>query len=346
MYNILYHANTKTPIISEPNPYEDHQYPFAMWSLFPRPGKMLGIGVGRLLTDLNESLNEIWNQRVNAGRIANTHVFKVRKGSGLRPTDKIYPGKRLYLTNPQTDVLEMPIGDVKQSSYADASDIWAIADRVSSLNELMRGNESAARPTASGTLSLINISEENISIIGDNLRVFWSRAGRLIYSRLRQYASPQKLLPSIPASQGSLFLEALGSDKIVFDLAAADERINPEAERQKLSTAYQMYAGYYQTLLQYAQLIASPEIPPLMKTIAANAGRAMTQFMKRIGRNLNLQGFEEFLVEDFDAAQGPQGVPALPPNAAGGVPAGEGGLSPGGPTGAEAGGVFPRAIAG
>jgi len=347
LYNIVYHANTLKAILSEINPYDDHQYPIAVWNFFSRPGKMLGIGTGRLLTDLNESLNEIWNQRVNAGRIANTKVFKVRKGCGLKPSDKIWPGKRLYLTSPANDVTEMDFGDVKQSSYADASDIWATADRVTSLNQLMRGNEAASHPTASGTLSLINISEENISIIGDNLRIFWSRVGRLVYSRIRQFSPPTKLLPSLPPDQGALFLEALGSEKIAFDLAAADERINPEAERQKLSTAYQMFTGYYQALIQYAELISNPDTPPAMALVAYKAAGALTMFMKRIGRNLDLKGFEQFLVEDFNAPAQQQRIPSLPSNASGGAQGESSQLPAQTPSGdSNGGGLFPRAVAG
>jgi hypothetical protein len=345
MYNILYHIGTRTCVLNQINPYDDHSYPFAVWNFFPRPNKILGIGIGRLLTDLNNSLNEIWNQRIDAGRIANTKVFKVRKGAGLKPSEKIYPGKRLFLTNPATDVLEMNFGDVKQSSYADEKDIWGIADRIVSSNEYQRGNQTISRPNASGQLALIQISEENISVIGDGLRIFWSRVGRLIYSRTRQYAAPDKLIRSLPPGEAAMFLESLGSDRITFDLAAADERLNPEAERQKLSTAYQMYTGYYQALIQYAQLVSNPQMPPLIQAIAVKASLALTQFMKRIGRNLNLKGFEEFLVEDVYANQQP-GIqnPAGQPNqlSAGGEP----GLSqegPGGQLGER--GVYPRLVA-
>jgi hypothetical protein len=347
MYNVVLHPGTRKAILNQYNPYEDQNYPFAIWNFFPRPNKLLGIGVGRLLTDLNASLNEIWNQRVNAGRIANTKVFKIRKGSGLGPKDKIYPGKRLYLVNPATDVMEMAFGDVKQSAYADETNIWGVADRIVSVNEYQRGNQTISRPNASGQMALLNIAEENISIIGDNLRVFWSRIGRLLYSRSKQFAPPEKLLPSYPADQAAMFLEALGSKKITFDLAAADERINPEAERQKLATAYQMYTGYYQTLLQYGQLIASPEMPPLIKTIAVKASLAMTRFMKRIGRNLNLKGFEEFLVEDIYGADTESRIPATAgptgPNPAGGEPRLPQGSAPGQ---LGAGGPYPRAVAG
>jgi hypothetical protein len=351
MYNVLYHVGSLKPILWQENPYDDHAFPFAIWNFFPRVNKILGIGIGRLLTDMNGALNEIWNQRINAGRIANTKMFAIRKGSGVRPSDKMYPGKRFYLTNPQTDIKEIEMGDVKQSAYADETDIWNVADKAVSTTEYQRGNQTISRPNASGQLALINLAEENISIIGDNLRIFWSRAGRLIYSRHRQYSPPTKLLPSKPEGEGKMILEALGSNRITFDLAAADERINPEAERQKLSTAYQMYTGYYENLLQYAQLVASPEMPPLVKTIAAKSMQAMTQFMKRIGRNLNLQGFEEFLVtqEDIsgDPTQGRPGIPSLAQGANQVPTAGQPGIPTKG-TGDNArdGSVYPRLIAG
>ena len=351
MYNVIYHVPTLKPILHQDNPYEDHSFPFAVWNFFPRVNKMLGIGIGRLLTDMNGTLNEIWNQRVNAGRIANTKMFAIRKGAGVKPSDKMYPGKRFYLTNPQTDIREIQMGDVKQSAYADEANIWATADRTVSVNEYMRGNQTISRPNASGQLSLINIAEENISIIGDSLRIFWSRAGRLIYSRQRQYAPSTKLLPSYDPEQGAMYLESLGSTRITFDLAAADERINPEAERQKLSTAYQMFTGYYQNLLQYAQLVSSPEMPPLVKTIAAKSMQAMTQFMKRIGRNLNLQGFEEFLIttEDIsgDLTQERPGVPSAPEVADQNPAPGQSGLPIQGTGGnTRDGSVYPRLVAG
>ena len=346
MYNVLYHPGTRLSILSRVNPFDDHSYPFAIWNYFPRPNKILGIGIGRLLTDMNDSLNEIWNQRVNAGRIANTKVFKVRKGSGLKPSDKIYPGKRLYLTNPATDVMEMDFGDVKPSAYADEKDIWAIADRVSSTGESQRGNQTISRPNASGQLALLEIAEENISIIGDNLRIFWSRVGRLIYSRTRQFHPSTKLLPKMEESEAVIILEALGSKRITFDLAAADERMNPEAERQKLSTAYQMFTGYYETLLQYGQIISNPQVPPLLQTIALKASLALTQFMKRIGRNLNLKGFEQFLVEDFDATASQPGVPSLPTNTNQGAAGGQSGVPPPSADGnLGTGDIYPRAIA-
>jgi hypothetical protein len=350
MQNVLYHAGSQTAIMNQDNPYEDHSFPFAIWNFFPRVNKILGIGIGRLLTDMNGSLNEIWNQRVNAGRIANTKMFAIRKGAGVKPTEKMYPGKRFYVTNPATDIRELQMGDVKQSAYADENNIWGIADRALATTDYSRGDQSISRPNASGQLALINIAEENISIIGDSLRIFWSRAGRLIYSRHRQFSPPNKLLPNREPDEASMYLQVLGSNRITFDLAAADERINPEAERQKLGTAYQMFTGYYQNLLQYAQLVSSEEMPPLIRSIAAKSMTAMTQFMKRIGRNLNLQGFEEFLIteEDIYGGVAPE-RPGIPSSAQGTNPVPTGGQqgfpSQDTDTGSSDGGVYPRLVA-
>jgi len=341
LYNVIQHPASKKILNVRYNPYDDQSYPFVNWSFFPRPGKILGIGAGRLLTSPNEALNEIWNQRINAGRIANSKMFKIRRGAGIKPSEKLYPGKRIYLTNPATDIMEMSFGDVKQSSYADSQDIVSWADRVMSTGGYARGEEQISRPNASGQMSLIGITNENISIIGDGLRIFLGRLGRLVYSRYRQFASAEKLLPSFSPETAALFLPAMSPDRLVFDLAAADERINEEADRQKLTAAYQMYTGYYEALIKYAELIDSPDAPPTMKMTAMKASMALTEFMKRIGRNLNLQGFETFLVEGVgNGSQPTPGVPALSPGTPQQVQPGEEGIfREGSPPGERVGGV-------
>lgn len=311
MMNLIYHRGTRIALKADYNEYEDQEYPFATWNFLPRPGRLLGMGIGRLISSINEGINEIATQRVNAGRIANTKIFKIRKGSGIKPSQKFYPGMRLTLQN-MGDIAEMQMGDVKQSSYADENSLVGWADRVLSAVPYSRGQQDrgAYRPNASGQMALINIANDNIDFIADGLRYFMGRIGRLVYSRNHQYMPEGRIFQGLDLPGGAaIFLPSLSTSQLSFDLASADERVNEEAERQKLSTAYQMYTGYYQTVIGYLQAAENPQMPPMTKQAALDAVGAFTELMRRIGRNLNLKGFEQFLVEVPIAAQGPPSVP-------------------------------------
>lgn len=154
-----------------------------------------GRGPVEQLFMLQEYVNAIFNIRKNNAFILQNGIFLVRKGSGITPQmiSSIAAGGTIPVTGLDTDIKQLPVQDVRQSSYKDeeVATNWARGVSMGFLNP------ATVAPSAPATLGII--SQQQTRDVFDLIR---EGLGFLIERLLQNHAIPS-------------FLEDLESDEII-----------------------------------------------------------------------------------------------------------------------------------
>lgn len=129
-------------------PYEEFQYKEIQ-------GRFYGRGVAEMLFNLQAYLNEIINIRMNANRLKQTGLFKVRRGSGITRQDvNALPTGGMIEVPRMEDIQELRQSDQQQSSYIDEQQVRNMANRLVGAFEVSRGeNLPASQPATTAVLA-------------------------------------------------------------------------------------------------------------------------------------------------------------------------------------------------
>jgi hypothetical protein len=145
------------------------------WLIRPflrRPGRVYGKGVPEVVRHLHTLMDAIHNQRVDAGnRVIGGGGF-YRPASGTNPRRlKVGPATWIPVDDPKNDVY-MPTYNVSglQWSWQEEKMVMEMIERLTYLTPAMLGRESASRPTARGTLAVIQQGESKFSLIGSRVQ--------------------------------------------------------------------------------------------------------------------------------------------------------------------------------
>ena len=150
-------------------PYEECRYR----KLF---GRWDGRGIGEMLIPLQRYLNETVNLRINAARIAQLGLFKVRKGSGItrQLLKSLISGGAIPVTRME-DIAELRTPDIKESSYRDEETTYNWAQKVTGAFDVSRGEGLPASQPATTAMLQEKGSKSGFNLIQENLGMFLSR---------------------------------------------------------------------------------------------------------------------------------------------------------------------------
>ena len=95
-------------------------------------GRWHGRGLSEKLFHTQYYLNLIVNMRRNNALILQNGLFEVRKGSGITPdmVNRLYAGGSVLVNRIGEDIRQMPMEDVRQSSYKDEEIVTSWAERL------------------------------------------------------------------------------------------------------------------------------------------------------------------------------------------------------------------------
>jgi len=105
-------------------------------------GRWLGIGLGEDLDQLQSSINETFNIRLNSARTKQLGIWKYRKGAGIKPHEirQLYANMGIGVTR-MDDLEELRTEDIKPSSYRDTEEAYLWAQRMTGAWEMSRGEQ-------------------------------------------------------------------------------------------------------------------------------------------------------------------------------------------------------------
>lgn len=145
------------------------------WIIRPflrRPGRVYGKGTPELVRHLHDELDAIHNQRIDAGNMLIAPFFFYRSASGVKPRRIVAgPATGIPLDDPDRDV-KFPTfpGYGLQISFQEEALVMELIERLTYLTPAMLGKETAQRPTARGTLAVIQQGESKFGLIGKRVQ--------------------------------------------------------------------------------------------------------------------------------------------------------------------------------
>jgi len=318
------------------NPFFHRMRPFVVGRLEAREHMISGSGISDQIGDLNDEINTVHNQTVDATTVSIVQMFGVRAGS---PADdgmtKIWPGKKVRFANPD-DIQEIGLGPLKANSIPLEALARDYSERRTGISDFGLGRKPSAsgRDTATGTLAIIQEGNKKFDYQVRDMRHPLGKLGLMILSMLQQN-NAEGLAIRILGKKGQPF----GEIRVAFDeeldiptdidveVMASSATMNASVARQDAMTLFQLMMSVYQQVFQFGQVLATPGIPPALSKLGIQLARGAEVLVKDVLTAFENRRQDEILptLEDIYAELARGGAAAGAAQAAG-VPGADGGV--------------------
>ena len=170
--------------------------PFIVGRYLPIPGRFYGISFAEVVRGIQEEINTIHNQRVDAGTIQNNPGYFYRASSTHSPVGyKLRPGEGVPIDDPSRDVLMMKWQGGEQFGQAEEALLYQYYERLTGLPDLVLGrqpNRVGATRTASGTSALLSEAGLRFRTAMRAFQSLWEKVFDHILALDAQYLAPGK----------------------------------------------------------------------------------------------------------------------------------------------------------
>ena len=272
----------------------------------PIPYSFYSKGIGAMSEHVQEEITTLHNMRVNSLSISSLQMLVTRRGSDLGRGEKLYPLKNIKVDNPATDVNVLTFPDVSRSTLEAEMQAKRYLDLHTGVSEAMLGMpDQTAKSGTSPSLQMFLAQQGNailetaIESISDGL----SEIG--MFFTLQMVKNSDLILPYLDDLVDEGDREAVQSilemnvEDIPLHMRLAvrtTEIANSEdAKRQNLMALNQLYTMYGQEVMQYMQVIMSPEIPEQMKEFAMRIYVGKTKVMEQTLELFGTRETEEYV---------------------------------------------------
>lgn len=344
-------------------PYFHRRRPFVIGRLEVIEHQIAGYGVADQIGDINEEVNTIHNQTIDAAKFSNLSMFLVRAGTpSWDAMENLHSGLRIPMLQ-DTDVKPMPMGDFKVQALALEQNAHAMAERRTGVSDFSVGREPSAsrRGTATGTLAIIQEGNKKFDFQVRDMRDAIGEAGFMLLSMIDQM-NPDGLVQEVLGPDGTAmetmrinFPRDIPLHKAVsVEVVPSSAAVNRQIQRQDAVSLYQLWSSFAQQAIQLGFTIQQlGAITPPLLALVSKLGKGAEVMLAEI-----LQAFEnrrkDELVPDLEEiyneigaqgaqlAQGLQAVGSLVQGAGGaGQAAGPNGAGGPGGGGLQGGGAAP-----
>lgn len=167
--------------------------PFTEWRFMVDPHRFYGIGIPEMICNVQDEIDAVHNQRIDAGTIANIPFGFYRPASGYDPENVVLaPGTWI----PVDDINDVKFGqypDVKPSSFQEEALLIDYYERLLGVNDNLQGRPSSiigTRATARGQSQLLEQSLTRINMVARRLRRSWDEFIWQVHQLDMQYLPP------------------------------------------------------------------------------------------------------------------------------------------------------------
>ena len=339
------------------NPNFHRKRPFVIGRLESREHSIPGLGISDQIGDINDELNTVHNQTVDATTVSICSMFGATPGTpAWDALADIHPGKRIPAR--KDEVFEIGLGPLKATSFPIEQGITNFAERRTGISDFGLGREPnpSRRGTATGTLAIIQEGNKKFDYQIKDMREALSEAGGMILS-LMQQNNVSAVVRQVLGEDGESFEKielAFPTEPILsgvsVEVVASSAAINRQVQRQDAVTLFQILMGFYTQSFQLAQTLSIPGMPVPMGELAIQLAEGAKTMMKEVLNSFENRRSDELLpdleeiygqliatglAEGFAQPPGMAGSPGGVPQE--GQPGGQGGSSappsgPGGPS--------------
>jgi len=307
------HIPTRTILRAVYNFYKHQERPFhVIWNM-PREGRFLGIGICQMLEDIQNELSTIHNQRLDNATIANTRMWKRKKGA-IIGIDEIYPGCFIDVDE-MDDITGEQLGDIYPSLLREEMHTEVYGERRTGISDYTVGRESSAigsRATATSTLALIKEGNKRFMMFENGIRDTLVDIAHQLIALYQQFSDPNNLMYEMFSETEKQYIQKYFSlpdeysrQHVLVEVPATSETTNKDLEKQALLTLMGVMQQFYTTIMQAFSVAANPQAPEPVKNLAIQGAQAGSKLMERILEAFDFRDPETF-VPDIEQLLGIQ----------------------------------------
>ena len=178
------------------NVYAHGRRPIRVGRYFPIPFRWYPLSFAEVVKGIQDEINAIHNQSVDAGTLQNLPWGFKRASSTLPPiTQRVRPGEFIDVDNPQQDILIPKFGGDQSWGAAQEAVLMQYFERLTGVTDLSLGrqpNRVGATRTASGTQTLLSEAGLRFKIAMQAFQRFWAGIFSDVLALDQEYLPPQK----------------------------------------------------------------------------------------------------------------------------------------------------------
>jgi len=261
-YKVTWHAEARKLLRVERDTYP--RWPLFLFRYGPRDYGIYGLGIMEMAAAYEDQLYALMNLLIDNYKIATMQCLKGKKGAGLRPDTKVYPGK-LFLMDNVADLEPFPLGQAYQLNPAFIRTIMDLAERRTGISDYSLGRESPLvgnRATATGTLALIQEGQRRFDLCIRDVRQVLDAFGNFALRMMHENLPPE--VPYMLLGQrGSLVQQWLDMPSappyysIYLTSNLSNVSMNKEVAKTDAKETMGLMQQFYQAGLQLNQMAAA-----------------------------------------------------------------------------------------
>jgi hypothetical protein len=342
------HLPTMSLLRVDYNPFFNQEKPYADARYLRQEKRFYGVGLCEMLDQFQDEISTMHNQRLDNATLANSTMFKARKGIGIKQDEPVFPG-RWFLLDDLNDVQPMAMGQRYDSTVPYEQLTLSYATRRTGVTDYISGadNPSIGYGTATTAVQQLREGTKRFDQVLRECRRCLGIVGTHVVELYQQFNQHGKEYLAMGQEDGQYVHQILQFPleqiraSIGIELTATSASLNKEVEIRTNQIIMQMVMQFYQQIMQGVSYMVNPQMPPEIRYLAAEMVQGGTILMRRI--------LDSYGVQDADALvptlggmiqSGSQQLNSLANAAAGaqslGAPAAQGagmGAIPAGPVG-------------
>lgn len=297
---IIMHRETQEIVKAFYNPLFKGFKPFEALRFYRKPFSFDGEGASQILESTQIALDTSINQLIDYMTLRNAPMILTRAGTRLAEKLTKWEPAKIVACDDTLDsilrVVELP--DVHQSPFQLQQLLLGLGDRAIGITPSVLGMSAAERPVFRESAQ--NLGEANKKFVYgiDNER---EDLANIIYKILEffvqynpSYTYPEKNEKGeIEERTVDFPVEGL-RENLEIEVVISSDTINQEMRLQRSMTVYQLLKDYNSGLVTMAQVIAQPNIPPMLQQTLLKMSESSANVFQRI-----LDDFDQLDAEDL-----------------------------------------------
>lgn len=289
------------------NPFFNQEKPYSVARYLRVPGRFYGIGVGEMQDSVQDEVTTMHNQRIDNATIANAQVFKRVRGSTIGIA-QVYPGAMLDVETAD-EVTPMSMGQKYDSTIPNEEMALRYGARRTGVNDYTMGMSTPAigYGTATTTMQMMQQGGKRSGMPLKEVRRALSESGTRILEMYQQF-NPNGKQYVLGVKDGQMvtawmqFPLELIRRGIRVNVSATDAANNKDMKLRNNVMLMQQLSGFWQQVMQAAQIMFTPGIPPQLQMMAQQAIQGGTLLMRRILDDSSVQDIDR-MVPDLQGVQ-------------------------------------------
>ena len=277
------------------------------------PGQLYGLGVGDIMSSLQDEADTLHNMRNDGTQLAMMPFVITSESSSFGQSMELFPGKFMKAPVPREDVIVHKFPGVGPEAIQAESIVQQYADDATGANQSLSGQDvgGSNRIGAQGTQFLASQSNGYLDSIAVQMGFAVGEIGlQLLYQNVK---NEQFLdLTMLSESDQTLCREVYsggvenipGTFQFTAKLAAiADSK---QSKQQEAMGLFQVYVSYIDKMIQLGSSLANPEltaVPQVQESITTGYV-GLTNLMKDMLKNYDEESLGDYLpfVRDMEAS--------------------------------------------